>query len=75
MRFCVYQYSTEDAYCEKLLLIYFSNLLLFLSLYIDFVMAKLFTVHCNIPLGRGFPTTPNISNSFKYLNGYNDLKN
>ena len=36
MRFCVYQYSTEDAYCEKLLLIYFSNLLLFLSLYIDY---------------------------------------
>ena len=23
MKFCVYQYSTEDAYCEKLVLIYF----------------------------------------------------
>ena len=33
MKFCVYQYSNEDAYCKKLLLIYFLNLLLFLSLY------------------------------------------
>ena len=33
MEICVYQYSTEDAYCEKLLLFFFLNLLLFLSLY------------------------------------------
>ena len=36
IKFCEYQYSTEDAYCEMLLLIYFLNLLLFLSLYIEF---------------------------------------
>ena len=35
MKICVYQYSTENAYCKKLLLICFLNLLLFLSLYID----------------------------------------
>ena len=42
MKICVYQYSTEDTYCEKLLLFFF-NLLLFLSLCIECVMAKFFT--------------------------------
>ena len=35
MRFCVYQYSTEDAYYEKAFTNLFLNLLLFLSLYIE----------------------------------------
>ena len=43
MKFCVYEYSTEEMHIVKSLTNLFINLLLFLSLYINFVIAKLFT--------------------------------
>ena len=47
MKTCIYQSSTEDVYSENLILICFKNCCYFypyIYIYIDFVMAKLFTI-------------------------------